>query len=77
MPHDFYGENSMNFPLENPFFRFLYWLINTPTIGGVFAILIIGMLVTTFAVVLYWVVSGAKADEVESYSYPTSSLIEH
>ena len=67
----------MNFPMENPLFRFLYWLINTPTIGGVVAVLIIGGLLATFAITLFWVAQGAKADEAESYTYPTSSLIGH
>lgn len=67
----------MNFPLDNPFYRFLYWLINTPTVGGIVAMFIMGGLVTAFVVALLWVVNGAKADEPESYTYPTSTLIEH
>jgi len=67
----------MNFPLENPIYRFLYWLINTPTIGGIVALLILGTLTTAFVWALLWVINGAKADEPESYAYPTSSLIGH
>ena len=67
----------MNFPLDNPLFRFLYWLINTPTIGGVVALLILGSLITTFVFALIWVVNGAKADEPDSYAFPTTTLIGH
>lgn len=67
----------MNFPMENPLLRFLYWLINTPTVGGAIVILIIVGLVTAFSLTLLWVTRGAAADESESYTYPTSSLLDH
>lgn len=67
----------MNFPMEYPFFRFIYWLLNTSGMGGLAVTLLIGGLVTAFALVLLWVVRGAQADEPEQYSYPTSSLLEH
>ena len=60
----------MNFPLDNPFYRFLYWLINTPTVGGVFALVILGGLASVFVVTLVWVVNGAKADEPEILYLP-------
>ena len=67
----------MNFPLDNPLYRFLYWLINTPSVGGIFAFLVLGGLVSIFVVALVWVLNGSRAAESETYTYPTSSLIDH
>ena len=67
----------MNFPMEYPVFRFLYWLINTAGIGGIAVTLLIGGLVTTYLLVLRWIVLGAHAAEDEQYTFPTSSLIGH
>ena len=67
----------MNFPMELPVFRFIYWLLNTPGIGGLVVVLFIGGLVTTYLMVLRWVVMGARADESDQYPYPTSTLIGH
>ena len=66
----------MNFPLENPLFRLLYWLINTAGIGGVIILVIAGGLVTTFILVMLWVTAGSYVDEPDIYTYPTHSLLE-
>jgi hypothetical protein len=39
--------------------------------------MIVTGLLTTFALTLLWIANGAKADEPESFSFPTSSLIDH
>lgn len=66
----------MNFP-DTPFFHLVYWILNTAGVGGVVSILLAGTLISGFFLAIRWVVMGAKADESEVYSYPTSSLIEH
>jgi len=66
----------MNFP-DTPFFHLVYWFLNTAGIGGVFSLILATSLITGFFLAIRWVVMGAKADENEVYSYPTSSLIEH
>ena len=67
----------MNFPMEDPIFRFIYWLLNTAGIGGISVLLLIGGLVSTFALVLRWVTRGAQADEPEQYAFPTPTLVKH
>jgi hypothetical protein len=67
----------MNFPMDDPLFRFLFWLINTPGIGGV-AVLLVGTgSLIVYSIVLRWIASGARADEAEVYSFPTPTLLEH
>lgn len=65
----------MNFPLEVPILRAIYWMLNTPGVGGVFAVLLIGGLVSAFSLALSWIVRGARQDE-DVYAYPTSTLLE-
>ena len=67
----------MNFPLEYPLFRFLYWLINTAGVGGIAVLLIGAGLLTAYLLALGWVGRGAKADEAEVYAFPTSTLLGH
>lgn len=67
----------MNFPLEYPLFRFLYWLINTPGLGGFVAILL-GLGSTVSALLaLRWIRQGAEVAEAETYTYPTPTLLGH
>ncbi len=67
----------MNFPMDNPFFQFLFWLLNTPGVGGI-AVGLIGLLsVSIYAGSLFWIARGADADETETYAYPTPTLLEH
>jgi hypothetical protein len=67
----------MNFPLENPIFRLLYWFVNTPGVGGLGVGFIIVACLGSFAVALRWIARGAQADEPASYAYPTSALHDH
>lgn len=66
----------MNFP-NSPLFDFLYWLINTAGNGGVAVGIIAGLSIISYGLTLRWIVRGAQADEKETYSYPTSSLLGH
>lgn len=65
----------MNFP-DEPLFHFLYWIINTPPIGGIVVMLFTGGLAVTALSTLFWVVRGAQAAEEDVYVYPTESLLE-
>jgi hypothetical protein len=64
----------MNFPLEYPIFRFFYWLVNTPGLGGIAVSFVGGGSMLACALTLRWIRKGAMADEVESYAYPTPAL---
>ncbi len=66
----------MNFP-DEPVFRFLHWLIDTPTVGGVVVLVVSGGLLAGYLITLRWIVQGAQADEMEEYSFPTPTLLEH
>lgn len=66
----------MNFPLEHDLYRFLYWLINSPGLGGFMVSLIALTLIVIILLVLRWIALGASADEDEVYAYPTRTLIE-
>lgn len=59
----------MNFPLEQPLFQFFYWLVNTAGVGAAVVGLLVGAVVTTFALTLRWIAS-AKSVEQQSYPYP-------
>ncbi len=63
----------MNFP-ENPLFEFLYWLINTPPVGGIAVILVGAGCILAYGLILHWIVRGREADEHETYAYPTPTL---
>ncbi len=64
----------MTFPMTQPIFQFFYWLVNTPGLGGV--VLLLLTLGTALAATwtLHWISDGSKAEELETYSYPTPSL---
>ena len=66
----------MNFP-ESPLFEFLYWLINTPPIGGIVVGLVGGGSILACGLTLRWIARGREADEREVYAYPTPALHEH
>lgn len=66
----------MNFPMEFPLFRFLYWLINTPGVGGMTVLLIVGGSLAIYFSTLRWIARGGQTDEAEVYTYPTSSLLD-
>jgi len=67
----------MNFPMDYPLFRFLYWLINTAGVGGIAVLLVGGGSLTVYALTLHWIRQGAEADEEEVYAFPTSTLLGH
>lgn len=63
----------MNFPLEQPLFRFLYWLINTPGIGAAVVGLLVGGAVLTFSLTLRWILSARQVEQ-EALPYPLDPL---
>ncbi len=67
----------MGFP-DTPLIKFLYWLINTPGLGGI-AVSLLGIsIVAAVALVLRWISQAAKIEtEVEVYAYPTPALHHH
>lgn len=66
----------MNFP-HSPLFEFLYWLINTPAVGGIMVGLVGGGSLLAYGLTLRWIHNGRKADETEVYAYPTPALHGH
>ncbi len=66
----------MNFP-SSPLFHFLYWLINTAGIGSVGVGIIATISIVSYSLTLRWIVRGGQANEKETYSYPTKSLMGH
>jgi hypothetical protein len=64
----------MNFP-ETPFFEWLYWLINTPGLGGVVVGLLALFILVAVFFTLRWIARGAEADEKSEYAYPTPALL--
>ncbi len=65
----------MNFPLDNPVMQFLYWLVNTPGIGGVIAMLLGGGSILAYALMLNWIKKGGDIrEDLETYVYPTPAL---
>jgi len=66
----------MNFP-QTPLFHFLYWLINTPPVGGIVVGLIGISSILAYALTLRWIAQGREADERETYAYPTPALHKH
>jgi hypothetical protein len=71
------GEKLMNFPLEYPIFRFFYWLVNTPGLGGIAVSLVGGGSLLAYGLILRWIRKGAAAEETETYTYPTPALHGH
>lgn len=67
----------MNFPLDNPFVAFLYWLANTPGLGGIALLAIAGGCMAAFAGALGWIARGGHGEAAPEYPYPTSALHKH
>lgn len=67
----------MNFPLEYPFYQLLYWLVNTVGVGGIAAALVGGGSILAYGLTLLWIRRGGDADDPETYSYPTPTLVGH
>ncbi|MEK7809362.1 MAG: hypothetical protein AAB571_09840, partial [Chloroflexota bacterium] len=72
-----YGEIAMNFPMEYPIFQFFYWIINTPSLGGIIASLVGGGSVLAYFLTLRWIAEGGRVGDSETYSYPTPALHHH
>ncbi len=67
----------MNFP-DTPLTAFLYWLIDTPGLGGIAVGLLAIGITTAVGLVLRWISQGANIeDEPEAYAYPTPALHHH
>lgn len=66
----------MNFPLEHGIFRLIYWILNTPGIGGLAALLIGGGIVFSVVSALRWIFVAGTIDDDHIYSFPTSSLLD-
>ncbi|NOZ72272.1 MAG: hypothetical protein GXP38_10220 [Chloroflexi bacterium] len=67
----------MNFPLDNPFYQFIYQLLNTAGIGGLIVAAEAFFIIIAVALSLRSIVLGARADELETYAYPTPALHQH
>ncbi len=59
----------MNVPVDNPFFQFLYWIINTPGLGSVIVWLVILGALTTYGLFLHQI-RGAKNKDESPYPGP-------
>ena len=64
----------MSFPTDNGIFALLYWLVNTPGIGGLAVIAVVVTSLACFSAALHWIHEGGKADETTVYAYPTPAL---
>jgi hypothetical protein len=63
--------------LDNPLFRFLYWILNTPGVGAFVVVGLGASLLLVYGRVLRWITNGGKAIESSIYSYPTQTLHRH
>jgi hypothetical protein len=64
----------MNFPLEYSVFRFFYWVVNTPGLGGIAVSLVGGGSLLAYGLTLRWIRKAAEVPEAECYAYPTPAL---
>ena len=67
----------MNFPADSQFVQLVYWLINTAGMGGIAVGLIALVSVIAYSLTLRWIARGARADEADTFAYPTPALYEH
>lgn len=67
----------MNFPMEYPLFQFVYWLLNTPGLGGIAVALVGGGSILVYSVAIRWIAAKGKSRENERFAYPTPSLHAH
>lgn len=64
-------------PPDSFILRFLYWLVNTPGLGGAAVAAIVLTCLGSFLLALRWIATGRDADDRSSYAYPTSTLLHH
>jgi len=67
----------MNFPMENPVFQFFYWMVNTPGVGGVLALLVGTCSILGYTLTLRWIVRERGERDETVYSFPTPALHQH
>ncbi|MFZ0545025.1 MAG: hypothetical protein WAM60_06290 [Candidatus Promineifilaceae bacterium] len=64
----------MNIPFDNPVIQFLYWLLNTPGLGGIAVLLVGSGSILAYGLTLRWIKTGGELAEVETFAYPTPAL---
>jgi hypothetical protein len=67
----------MSFEPGGQVFNTIYWLFNTPGIGGLAVVALIGGCLAVCGAALRWIAAGAAADDPATYAYPTSALFHH
>ena len=66
----------MNFP-DTSLATFLYWIINTPGVGGVAVGLLGAGIFLSVGLTLRWIARGGRVAEPEEYVHPTPTLLGH
>jgi len=64
----------MDIPFDNPILKYIYWLLNTPGVGGIVVGFIGASLVLSYGFMVKWISDGDKSPEDETYTYPTPAL---
>ncbi len=67
----------MHAPPDTTAIRLLFWLLNTPGVGGAAVMGIAGTCALCCVATLRCIARGSKTGETATYSYPTSTLLEH
>ncbi len=67
----------MNDTPDLPLLRLIFWIINTPGLGGIYLGAIDVICLGGFVMALRWIVHGGHADENGTYAYPTPTLLDH
>ncbi len=64
-------------PPDLPILRFIFWLVNTPGLGGAGVTAILVTCLASFFAALRWILGGGRADEATTYAFPTPALLDH
>ncbi len=64
----------MNWPMDMPFFQAVYFLIDTPGIGGIIVGIIATISLTSYYLTLRSIIGAGNVPETEEYAYPTPTL---
>ncbi|NOZ05635.1 MAG: hypothetical protein GXP41_04690 [Chloroflexi bacterium] len=64
----------MNWPMDVPFFRFVYYIVNTAGIGGILVGLIATTSLVSYFLTLRGIIGAGNEAEQEEYTYPTPAL---